>query len=357
MYNISKLLKPDGNALFFLNSAHVDVFHRAITACGLDAPGSTHLWLKKYNYRPDTLSKMVQAEPDKAATFVELPANGTCAWCLAACGPVPLHVTGAVAYRPSDVRTAGKPRLRGPPPGVYEQIVHVRRAGARNFWAPEALYYLGGLFCRPNPNPERLQPEDAVFRHSQKPLDLIKVLVLLYVRYAALLGAVADLVASWCRSTEKEGDVVADFFQGSGTTAAAAYLTKRRYVGGDIDPRSDQVVRKRLTSLVVRARERLSACSTNLPTRVQHDVARGTRERTPTFEAWMDVLGTRSPPCSSSAAAAEADGDGPAELVDDSDDESDSGDGAGHADAADTENIGASQAEAAPSSEAGPSSA
>lgn len=51
------------------------------------------------------------------------------------------------------------------------------------------------------------------------------------------------------QTTSDPGDLVADFFMGSGTTVVAAARTGRRYLGVDIDPEAVAVARRRLAAV------------------------------------------------------------------------------------------------------------
>ncbi len=53
------------------------------------------------------------------------------------------------------------------------------------------------------------------------------------------------------RASSNEGDIVADFFCGCGTTLAVAQQLRRRWIGCDISPRALSVVKERLTKLGV----------------------------------------------------------------------------------------------------------
>ena len=48
------------------------------------------------------------------------------------------------------------------------------------------------------------------------------------------------------KTSSNEGDVVADFFMGSGTTMVVAKELNRRYIGCDINPRAVEITNKRL---------------------------------------------------------------------------------------------------------------
>jgi adenine-specific DNA-methyltransferase len=48
------------------------------------------------------------------------------------------------------------------------------------------------------------------------------------------------------RASSNEGDVVADFFVGSGTTAAVAERTNRRWIASDLGKPACMITRKRL---------------------------------------------------------------------------------------------------------------
>ena len=60
---------------------------------------------------------------------------------------------------------------------------------------------------------------------TQKPIKLLDRIIQLYTN---------------------EGDLVADFFMGSGTTIVAAKELGRNYIGCDINPKSIEITNKRL---------------------------------------------------------------------------------------------------------------
>lgn len=55
-----------------------------------------------------------------------------------------------------------------------------------------------------------------------------------------------DLVERIIKISSNEGDVVLDPFMGSGTTAVAANINKRKYIGFDIDPKSKEITEERI---------------------------------------------------------------------------------------------------------------
>lgn len=59
-----------------------------------------------------------------------------------------------------------------------------------------------------------------------------------------------NLVARIIRASSREGDVVADFFVGSGTTLAVAQMLGRRWVGCDINQGAIQTTTKRLNRII-----------------------------------------------------------------------------------------------------------
>ena len=48
-----------------------------------------------------------------------------------------------------------------------------------------------------------------------------------------------------------EGDVVADFFMGSGTSIVVAKELGRQYIGCDINPRAVEITNKRLNDIKI----------------------------------------------------------------------------------------------------------
>ena len=55
-----------------------------------------------------------------------------------------------------------------------------------------------------------------------------------------------ELVAKYMKASSNPGDIVADFFIGSGTTAVVADRLGRRFFGCDIDPGCVEMALKRL---------------------------------------------------------------------------------------------------------------
>lgn len=51
------------------------------------------------------------------------------------------------------------------------------------------------------------------------------------------------------KASSNEGDVVADFFCGSGTSLVVAKELNRQYIGCDINPRAIEITNKRLKSI------------------------------------------------------------------------------------------------------------
>lgn len=58
-----------------------------------------------------------------------------------------------------------------------------------------------------------------------------------------------ELVRTIIKASSNEGDVVADFFMGSGTTIKAAKELGRKYIGCDINPRAIEITQERLDKL------------------------------------------------------------------------------------------------------------
>ena len=52
------------------------------------------------------------------------------------------------------------------------------------------------------------------------------------------------------RASSNEGDLVADFFCGSGTTLVVAKRLKRRWLGCDVSPKAVEITRRRLAQAV-----------------------------------------------------------------------------------------------------------
>jgi hypothetical protein len=59
-------------------------------------------------------------------------------------------------------------------------------------------------------------------------------------------------VRHWIRQVSEPGELIVDPFLGSGTTAAAAVLEGRRFLGCDIDPGCVETTRRRLLELTAR---------------------------------------------------------------------------------------------------------
>ena len=59
-------------------------------------------------------------------------------------------------------------------------------------------------------------------------------------------------VRHWIRQVSEPGELVVDPFLGSGTTAVAAVLEGRRFIGCDIDPGCVETTRRRLVELTAR---------------------------------------------------------------------------------------------------------
>src|ERR1017187_8951610 len=59
-------------------------------------------------------------------------------------------------------------------------------------------------------------------------------------------------VRHWIRQVSKPGELIVDPFIGSGTTAVAAFLEGRRFLGCDLDPGCAETTRRRLVDLAAR---------------------------------------------------------------------------------------------------------
>jgi DNA modification methylase len=59
-------------------------------------------------------------------------------------------------------------------------------------------------------------------------------------------------VRHWIRQVSEPGELVVDPFVGSGTTAVAAVLEGRRFIGCEIDPGCVETTRRRLVELAAR---------------------------------------------------------------------------------------------------------
>lgn len=58
-----------------------------------------------------------------------------------------------------------------------------------------------------------------------------------------------ELLERIVKASSNEGDIVADFFMGSGTTMEVAKELGRNYIGCDINPRAIEITQKRLDKL------------------------------------------------------------------------------------------------------------
>ena len=57
-----------------------------------------------------------------------------------------------------------------------------------------------------------------------------------------------DILERIIKTSSNEGDVVADFFCGSGTSMVVAKELGRQYIGCDINPRAVEITNKRLNN-------------------------------------------------------------------------------------------------------------
>jgi DNA modification methylase len=62
-------------------------------------------------------------------------------------------------------------------------------------------------------------------------------------------------VRHWVRQVSEPGELIVDPFLGSGTTAMAAVMEGRRFIGCDVDPGCVETTRRRLVELVAGATE------------------------------------------------------------------------------------------------------
>ena len=60
-----------------------------------------------------------------------------------------------------------------------------------------------------------------------------------------------ELLERIIKASSNEGDIVADFFMGSGTTCVVAKELGRKYIGCDINPRAIEITEKRLSETIV----------------------------------------------------------------------------------------------------------
>ena len=58
-----------------------------------------------------------------------------------------------------------------------------------------------------------------------------------------------ELLERIIKASSNEGDIVADFFCGSGTSMVVAKELNRQYIGCDINPRAVEITNKRLMEL------------------------------------------------------------------------------------------------------------
>lgn len=93
-------------------------------------------------------------------------------------------------------------------------------------------------------------PDDVVFVVRGQPVDSVWDMKGLDPKSRERLGyptqKPCDLLTRIVSSLTNEGDIVADFFAGSGTTAAVAETSGRRWIVSDIGKPSSMVIRKRL---------------------------------------------------------------------------------------------------------------
>jgi DNA modification methylase len=92
------------------------------------------------------------------------------------------------------------------------------------------LFAVKGAFAFPGKRPTTLisvprVPPEKLLHPNEKPVNLLQQLI---------------------RTTTVRGDLVADFFTGSGSTPVAAVLEGRRFVGSEIDPSHYQTAMRRL---------------------------------------------------------------------------------------------------------------
>lgn len=71
-----------------------------------------------------------------------------------------------------------------------------------------------------------------------------------YGRVAYATNKPIPLIERIIKSSSKEGDIVADYFMGSGTTAIAALSNKRNFIGTDINPKAVELTLSRIQSAV-----------------------------------------------------------------------------------------------------------
>ena len=57
-----------------------------------------------------------------------------------------------------------------------------------------------------------------------------------------------DILSRMVRAYSNEGDTVLDIFMGSGSTAIASMLNKRNYLGCELDPNYNKLMKERISS-------------------------------------------------------------------------------------------------------------
>ncbi len=113
---------------------------------------------------------------------------------------------------------------------MREKIADARRRGKDDEWLAESLARAAlQHFTRPSDSVWEMTTESSVDHPAPFPVELPRRLILLYT---------------------EPGDVVLDPFMGSGSTAIAAVLTGRRYVGYEISPEYCELARRRLAALM-----------------------------------------------------------------------------------------------------------
>ncbi len=112
---------------------------------------------------------------------------------------------------------------------MQEKLADARRRGKDEAWLAESLARVAWQhFTRPSDSVWEMATESSVDHPAPFPVELPRRLILLYT---------------------EPGDVVLDPFMGSGSTAIAAVLTGRRYVGYEISPQYCELARRRLAAL------------------------------------------------------------------------------------------------------------
>lgn len=112
---------------------------------------------------------------------------------------------------------------------MREKLADARRRNKDDAWLAESLARVAWQhFTRPSNSVWEMATESSVDHPAPFPVELPKRLILLYT---------------------EPGDLVLDPFMGSGSTAIAAVLTGRRYVGYEISPEYCELARRRLAAL------------------------------------------------------------------------------------------------------------